>query len=266
MESMNHFLGAQGDMGAAARAQGADTASAQGPAQPQGAPRADASAQARQGAYADAMGQPGQDAPQPGGYYQYVPGAGFVQVQGPAAQPGTMGAATQPGMGYDPAQAAAAQQALGMQGAGYAAQPGMGYPNMGFADPAAMAAAQQAAAQQAAAQQAAAQQAAAAQGLYGQGVPDASKAKFDQNKLGKMYGVIGDIMNGEQPDTEQLLGLFQDSDGEFWKGALVGAAAGLLLGNEAVRGAVAGTFGSMYSKVFGGEKEPQVQVTLGKDK
>ncbi len=256
MESMNHFLGAQGDMNAAARAQGADAASTQGPAQPQGAPRADASAQARQGAYADATGQPGQGAPQPGGYYQYVPGAGFVQVQGPATQPGTMGAATQPGMGYDPAQAAAAQQAMGMQGAGYAAQPGMGYPNMGFADPAAMAAAQQAAAQQAA----------AAQGLYGQGVPDASKAKFDQNKLGKMYGVIGDIMNGEQPDTEQLLGLFQDSDGEFWKGALVGAAAGLLVGNEAVRGAIAGTFGSMYSKVFGGEKEPQVQVTLDKDK
>ncbi len=144
--------------------------------------------------------------PQPGGLYQYVPGAGFVQVQG------------------------APQMDPSMQGA----QASMG------------------------ATQAAAGSADATSGMFGQGMPEDSQPKFDQNKIGQMYGVVNDIMNGE-PDPSKIMSLFQDTDGDFWKGAIVGAAAGFLASNETVRNAVAGAFGSMF-----GNNDPEgPQVTVG---
>ncbi|NDV24865.1 hypothetical protein [Desulfovibrio sp. JC022] len=151
-----------------------------------------------------AMGSVQYAQPQAGGFYQYVPGAGFVQVQ-PMQQP------TQ-----QPAQ----QPAPTMQAA-QTFQPD----------------------------------------LNAQAAPETAQAKVDQNKLGQMYGVMTDIMNGEA-DPEKIMSLFQDTDGDFWKGAIVGAAVGFLASNESVRGAVAGVVGSM----LGGEKDPEgPQVTVPTD-
>ena len=139
--------------------------------------------------------------PQAGGFYQYVPGAGFVQVH----------AAQQP--------APPTQKPT--------------QPTMGMADSTAQA------------------------GMIGQGIPEGAEAKFDQNKVGEMYGVMTDIMNGE-PDPKKIMSLFQATDGDFWKGAIVGAAVGFLASNETVRGAVSGIVGSMF-----GEADPEgAQVTV----
>ncbi|GEM_PF-1252671 len=149
------------------------------------------------------MGQAQYAQPQPGGFYQYVSGAGFVQVLGPPQMNPTM------------------QTGMGMQ------------TDMGAADASAQA------------------------GMFGQGTPEGAEPKFDQNKLGQMYGVMNDVMNGEA-DPAKIMSLFQNTDGDFWKGAIVGAAAGFLASNETVRNAVAGVFGSLLG---GGDPEgPQVTV------
>jgi hypothetical protein len=174
------------------------------PNQAQGAPmdggqaRPDSGGQA--GAYQTAQ-------PQPGGYYQFQPGVGFVQVQGAPA-----GAAPDAGMGA----AAAGPQA---------------------ADPGAQA------------------------GMYGPGTPEGAEPKFDQQKLGKMYSTVNDVMNGDA-DPSSLVGLFAENSGEFWKGALVGAAAVVLLNNDAVKGALKGLAGSVGAMF--GEADPEgEQVTVG---
>lgn len=153
---------------------------------------------------------PGQQAqPQPGGYYQFQPGLGFVQVQGPQGDPG---------------------QPVG----GQAQQPN---PD-------------------------AARQAAQAQyGMYGQGTPEGAQPKFDQQRLGKMYSTVNDVMNGDA-DPSSLIGLFAENSGDFWKGALVGAAAVVLLNNDAVKGALGGLAGSVGAMF--GDKDPEgEQVTVG---
>lgn len=155
--------------------------------------------------------------PQPGGFYQFQPGVGFVQVQGPAMQAG---------MGGDP---------------NMGAQPGMDQSAMG--------------------QQASMGAAADAQaGMFGQGTPEGAEPKFDQNKLGKMYSTVNDVMNGDA-DPSSLIGLFADNSGDFWKGALVGAAAVVLLNNDAVKGALAGVAGSVGS-MFGQADPEGEQVTV----
>ncbi|WP_419785973.1 hypothetical protein [Pseudodesulfovibrio sp.] len=159
--------------------------------------------------------------PQAGGYYQFQPGVGFVPVQGQSMQ----GQATQPTAG--------AEQTAGGQ---------MGSQAMG---------------PQAGAQAAPQQD---MSGLYGQGIPENTQPKFDQNKIGQMYGVMTDVMNGDV-EPNKLLGLFAETGGDFWKGALVGAAAVVLLNNDTVKGALAGlaaSAGSMF-----GERDPEgEQVTL----
>ena len=145
--------------------------------------------------------------PQPGGFYQFQPGVGFVQVQSATAQPG-------------------------MEQTTMDAQPGVG-----------------------------AADATAQAGMSGQGVPEGAEPKFDQQKLGKIYSTVTDVMNGEA-DPTSLIGLFAENSGDFWKGALVGAAAVVLLNNDAVKGALAGVAGSVGSMF--GESDPEgEQVTVG---
>lgn len=156
--------------------------------------------------------------PQPGGYYQYQPGVGFVQVQGPTMQAG-MG--TAPNMGAQP----------GMDQAAMGAQA-----TMGAADASAQA------------------------GMFGQGTPEGTEPKFDQQKLGKMYSTVNDVINGDA-DPASLIGLFAENSGDFWKGALVGAAAVVLLNNDAVKGALGGLAGSVGTMFGGGDPEGE-QVTV----
>jgi len=98
-------------------------------------------------------------------------------------------------------------------------------------------------------------------GMFGQGTPEGTEPKFDQEKLGKMYSTVTDVMNGEA-DPTSLIGLFADNSGDFWKGALVGAAAVVLLNNEAVKGALAGVAGSVGAMFGEGDPEGE-QVTVG---
>ncbi len=65
--------------------------------------------------------------------------------------------------------------------------------------------------------------------------------KHDEHKFGQMFGIMNDIARG-QTDPSKIMSLLEGFDGHFWKGALVGAAATLLLGSDAVRGAIAGIF------------------------
>lgn len=194
--------------------------------QPQGAP-ADGGQQEQGQAQASGQMNGGyqQAQPQPGGFYQFQPGVGFVQVQGSYMQ-ADMGAA--PNMGAQP----------GMDQASMGAQ--MGAQTMG--------------------QQAAADASAQA-GMFGQQMPEGAEPKFDQQKLGKMYSTVNDVMNGEA-DPSSLIGLFAENSGDFWKGALVGAAAVVLLNNDVVKGALGGLAGSVGAMF--GEKDPEgEQVTVG---
>lgn len=181
-----------------------------------------------EGAYGDPSGagsagagqQQGQNMAQPqaGALYQYVPGAGFVQVQAAPQAGQAMGAP----QGMTETMGAA-------QGAMGAAAPG--------AD-------------------------AAMSGMYGQGMPEGAQPKFDQNKIGQMYGVVNDFMNGEA-DPAKIAPLLQNTGEDFWKGAVVGAVGAFILGNESVRNAIAGVFGSVLG---GKEKDPEgPQVTVGEE-
>lgn len=168
--------------------------------------------------------------PQPGGFYQFQPGAGFVQVQGPTTQ---TGASVDPTMTAQP----------GMGQATMDAQPGMSaptmdaQPGMGAADATAQA------------------------GVFSQAMPDGAEPKFDQQKLGKIYSTVNDVINGDA-DPTSLIGLFAENSGDFWKGALVGAAAVVLLNNDAVKGALAGVAGSVGA-MFGDSDPEGEQVTVG---
>ncbi len=62
-----------------------------------------------------------------------------------------------------------------------------------------------------------------------------------------MYGMMQDVIKGDA-DASKIMSFLQASGGDFWKGALVGAAAVLLLTNGAVKDALAGVMGSMFGQ------------------
>jgi hypothetical protein len=147
----------------------------------------------------------------------------------------------------------------------YQFQPGIGFVQVqgaaaGPAPDNGQAMGQQAAAGAQATGQQGAADASAQAGMFGQQMPEGANPKFDQNKLGKIYGTVSDVMNGEA-DPSSLVGLFAENGGDFWKGALVGAAAVVLLNNDAVKGALSGVAGSVGAMF--GEKDPEgEQVTV----
>lgn len=180
---------------------------------------ADPTAQAGQ---AEGGWQGQQAGPQPGVMYQFVPGAGFVPV---ACAPGQWGC---PPYGYAPHVPPFAQY-------GQAAPPPYG-PQYGAPYGAQYGA------------------------PYG---PDAHEAHHGPEHdayghdghgygpqgpdMGQMYGMMQDVMQGKG-DPGKLLGLFQSPGGEFWKGAIVGAAAVMLFNSSAVKDTLAGVFGAMGGK------------------
>jgi len=159
-------------------------------------------------------------------------------------------------------QADPGQQAQPQPGGYYQFQPGLGFVQVpgSQSDPGQPMGGQAQQPGPGAAQQAA-QAAQAQSGMYGQGTPEDAQPKFDQQKLGKMYSAVNDVMNGEA-DPSSLIGLFAENSGDFWKGALVGAAAVVLLNNDAVKGALGGLAGSVGAMF--GDKDPEgEQVTVG---
>jgi len=65
--------------------------------------------------------------------------------------------------------------------------------------------------------------------------------------MGQMYGMMQDVIKGDA-DAGKIMSFLQASGGDFWKGALVGAAAVLLLTNSAVKDALAGVVGSVFGQ------------------
>ncbi len=110
--------------------------------------------------------------------------------------------------------------------------------------------------------QAGGQAGAQAQGQgQGQNRPESAERKFEQNRFGDMYGMLNDALNGKT-DPGKILGFFQASGEDFWKGALMGAAAVFLFSNTAVKDALSGTFGSL----FGGKEETPAKTKTAKKK
>jgi hypothetical protein len=88
----------------------------------------------------------------------------------------------------------------------------------------------------------------------GQAMPGAQQAPptdetaapgMDANQYGRIAEVVQDIANGEQPDVSKLAALYSSFDAQFWKGALIGAVLTVLLTNDTVKNAVAGTLGGI---------------------
>ncbi len=81
--------------------------------------------------------------------------------------------------------------------------------------------------------------------------------KHDENKFGQMFGIVNDIAKG-QADPSQIISMLEGFDGHFWKGAIVGVAATLLLGSDAVKGAIAGVFSGLAGKEASSAEKPEV--------
>jgi hypothetical protein len=93
------------------------------------------------------------------------------------------------------------------------------------------------------------------QPLGGFSAPDGGEKLHDKNQygqqsgpdMGQMYGMMQDVIKGDA-DPGKIMSFLQASGGDFWKGAIVGAAAVLLLTNSAVKDALAGVVGSVFGK------------------
>ncbi len=164
-----------------------------------------------------------------------------AQAYGPA--PGTQNPGVIPGAGMNPQMAQPASQAMGMgqQQAMY--------------DP------YQYAAWQAWYQQQAAQAANAA-AIASQAAGPGSAAtdgrshhpKYDAHKYGQMIDMVGRFLNGEANVGEVVNGLFSLNfqDDQFWKGAVVGAVAALLLTSETVQSGLTKTVGTIFATAQSG--------------
>jgi hypothetical protein len=91
-------------------------------------------------------------------------------------------------------------------------------------------------------------------GMAGQAC-SASAGEFNANQYGRIAEVVNDIAKGEQPDMDKIVGLLNGFDTQFWKGALIGAVATLLVTNDAVKSAVSGTLGGIFG-AFSKKPEP----------
>ncbi len=73
----------------------------------------------------------------------------------------------------------------------------------------------------------------------------------DMNRYGQYLEMFTDMANGKTPDLPQIAQIVEQAPGDFWKGAIVGAAAGFIFTNESVRDG----FGAVIGSMFDGAKE-----------
>lgn len=88
----------------------------------------------------------------------------------------------------------------------------------------------------------------------GFGAPETHVTEQDSHKYGEILGMVNDAVNGE-PDLPKMLNFLESNSTDFWKGALIGAGAALLLTNDTVKGAVAGSVTSMMNAFKGKTEE-----------
>jgi hypothetical protein len=78
--------------------------------------------------------------------------------------------------------------------------------------------------------------------------------KYDAHKYGQMIDTVGRFLNGEANMGEVVDGLFSLNfqDDQFWKGAVVGAVAALLLTSETVQSGLTKTVGTIFATAQSG--------------
>jgi hypothetical protein len=78
--------------------------------------------------------------------------------------------------------------------------------------------------------------------------------KYDAHKYGQMIDTVGRFLNGEANVGEVVDGLFSLNfqDDQFWKGAVVGAVAALLLTSETVQSGLTKTVGTIFATAQSG--------------
>lgn len=77
-------------------------------------------------------------------------------------------------------------------------------------------------------------------GDHGPGHP-----KHDAHQYGQLMNLVGDLANGKASPS-QVMDCLSRMDGQFWKGAIVGIGATLLLTNSTVKNALMGTLGGIF--------------------
>jgi hypothetical protein len=77
--------------------------------------------------------------------------------------------------------------------------------------------------------------------------------KHDQHQYGQFMQLVNDISNGNA-DPSRVMNFLGSLDTQFWKGALVGVAAVLLLTNDTVKNGIASGLSGVMG-VFGKEKK-----------
>jgi len=78
--------------------------------------------------------------------------------------------------------------------------------------------------------------------------------KYDAHRYGQMIDTVGRFLNGEANVGEVVDGLFSLNfqDDQFWKGAVVGAVAALLLTSETVQSGLTKTVGTIFATAQSG--------------
>ncbi len=69
----------------------------------------------------------------------------------------------------------------------------------------------------------------------------------DMNRYGQYLELFTDMASGKTPELPQVAQLVQEAPGDFWKGAIVGAAAGFIFTSETVRDGIGAVIGSMFA-------------------
>ncbi|MBW2707994.1 MAG: hypothetical protein JRD04_01710 [Deltaproteobacteria bacterium] len=87
---------------------------------------------------------------------------------------------------------------------------------------------------------------------------DAKHVEHDENRFGQMADMVGRFIEGEASTADMVKGIFSLNfrDDQFWKGALAGALAALVLNSDMVKQGV--------GKVFGGGSSETPKEAVGK--
>ena len=79
---------------------------------------------------------------------------------------------------------------------------------------------------------------------------DAKHVEHDENRFGQMADMVGRFIEGEATTADMVKGIFSLNfrDDQFWKGALAGTLAALVLNSDMVKQGVGKVFGGGSSE------------------
>lgn len=86
--------------------------------------------------------------------------------------------------------------------------------------------------------------------------------KHDAHQYGQFMGIVNDIANGNA-DASRMMAFLDGLDNQFWKGALIGVAATLLLTNDALKNGIAGSLAGVFGAFDKSSQDPQTEGTEG---